>query len=86
MLPAADFDAFEVRPSLRVAEAAFAAFVPVCLFGVPVCDNALPDDVFVFDPVPLLVNVFEALEDAFVPVVFLFAVILDLRRMKQFYL
>lgn len=79
VLPAADFDAFDVRPSLSVDDAALAALVPVCLFGVPVWDNALADDVFDFDPVPLLVNVLEALEEAFVPVVFLFVAISVLR-------
>lgn len=77
VLPAADFDFFEVLPSRKVLEAALAAFLPVCLFGVPVWDRALPDEVLDFDPVPLLVRFFDALEDAFLPVVLLFVAISD---------
>lgn len=77
VLPAADFDCFEVLPSRKVLEAALAAFFPVCLFGVPVWDRALPDEVLDFDPVPLLVRFFDALEDALLPVVLLFVAISD---------
>lgn len=66
-----------MRPSLSVFDAALAAFELVWRFGVPVCDNALPEDVLVVAPVALLLNVFDALDEAFLPVVFLFAAISD---------
>lgn len=71
-LPAADFDALEVRPSRRVLDAAEAAACPVWRFGVPVCERALPEDFFVDLAVLLFVSVLEALEAAFLPVVFVF--------------
>ena len=74
MLPAADFDVLLVRPSRKVLDAADAAFDEVSLFGVPVCERALPAEDFEDFPVDLLVNVLEALLEAPLPVVFLFIV------------
>jgi len=71
-LPAADFAALEVLPSRNVADAALAALELVCRFGAPVWDKALPDKALDLAPVLLLVSVFEALDAALVPVVFLF--------------
>lgn len=64
-LPAADFEALLVRPSLRVLDAAVAAPDPVCFFGALTCDNALPAAFLEWDPVEILVNVFDALLAAF---------------------
>lgn len=75
VLPAADFDAFEVRPSRSVFDAALAALLPVWRLGVPVCDRALPEEVFVVLLVLLLLIVFEAFDEALLPVVRLFAAI-----------
>ena len=71
MLPAADFDALLVRPSLNVFEAALAAFAEEGFLGALRCDKALPDDVLVALAVLLLRRVFEADEPAFFPVTFL---------------
>lgn len=70
-LPAADLDALLVLPSRSVFDAAEAAFLEVCRFGVPVCDRALPAAFLDVFPVDLEVRVFDALEAAFFPVVFL---------------
>lgn len=72
VLPAADFDAFDVRPSRSVFEAADADFLLVCRLGVPVWESALADEVLVLLPVLLLRSVFDALDAAFLPVVSLF--------------
>jgi hypothetical protein len=48
VLPAADFDALDVRPSRSTALAADAAFADETFFGALVCDKALPLDVLVF--------------------------------------
>jgi len=78
-LPAADFDVLLVLPSLRVFEAAVAAFLDVCFFGDLVCDKALPAAALDFLPVDLLVKVFDALLAAFSPVTFLFMTSTPLR-------
>jgi hypothetical protein len=52
-----------------------AAFEPVCLLGVFVCESALPAAFFDFSPVPLLRNVFDAFDAAFLPVVLRFVAI-----------
>jgi hypothetical protein len=49
-----------VRPSVRVLEAAEAAFLLVCRFGAPVCDNALPEADFDALPVEPYDNVVDA--------------------------
>ncbi len=72
VLPAADFDAFDVRPSRNVSEAADADFSLDCRFGVPVWESALADEVLVLLPVLVLRSVFDALDAAFLPVVSLF--------------
>ena len=41
MLAAADLDVALVRPSVSTLDAVVAAEADVCLFGAPVCDNAL---------------------------------------------
>ncbi|MCX6177778.1 MAG: hypothetical protein NT163_00085 [Chlorobiales bacterium] len=69
-LPAADFDALLVLPSLSTFEAAVAAFALVCFFGDLVCDNALAAAALELVPVDLLVRVFDALVAAFDPVTF----------------
>ena len=51
MLPAADFEALDVRPSRRTELAADAAFAEETFFGALVCDRALPLDVLDFAPV-----------------------------------
>jgi hypothetical protein len=75
VLPAADFDALEVLPSLKVLDAALAALVEVCFLGAFVWDKALPEDAFEVLPVDLLLSVFDALDAAFLPVTFLLGII-----------
>ena len=55
-------------------EAAVAALVEVCLFGVVRCDNALPAADLDLLPVVLLLKVFEAALAALLPVTFLLAI------------
>lgn len=55
-------------------EAAVAALVEVCLFGVFRCDKALPAAVLDLLPVVLLLKVFEAALAALLPVTFLLAI------------
>ncbi len=74
-LAAADFECLDVRPSVSVLDAAVAAFLLVCRFGVPVWESAEPDAVLDFAPVAFDASVLEALDAAFFPVVFLFVVI-----------
>ena len=68
-----------VRPSRRVFEAAVTARLPVSFFGAFVCDRALLAADLDALPVDLLVKVFDALEAAFFPVVFLWAMIRSFR-------
>lgn len=77
-LPATDFELLEVLPSESVFEAAVAAILPVCLFGVFVWDNALPAAFLDFVPVLLVRIVFEAFVAAFFPVVLRFCAIVVL--------
>jgi len=74
-LPAADFDALLVLPSLRVFEAEVAAFADVCFLGALVCESALPAAAFDFVAVDLLVKVLDELVAAFLPVTFLFMIV-----------
>ena len=69
MLPAADFDAFAVRPSRSVFDALVAAFLDV-FFVVLRCESALPAAVFDVVDVDLLRSVFDAFFAAFAPVFF----------------
>lgn len=71
-LPAADFDALLVRPSLSVLAAADAAFLLVCLGGALVWERALPAEAFDVLPVDLDVKVWEALLAACLLVTFVF--------------
>jgi hypothetical protein len=73
-LPAALFESLLVLPSLKVFDAAVAAFDDVTFAGALVCDSALPAAVFDFEAVLELVNVFDALEAALEPVTFDFAI------------
>jgi hypothetical protein len=75
VLPAPDFDALEVLPSLKVLDAALAALVEVCFLGAFLWDKALPEDAFVLRPVDLFLSVFDALDAAFLPVTFLLGII-----------
>ena len=75
MLPAADFDALLVRPSLNVFDAALAAGLEVCFFGAFRWESALPAEAFDVFPVDLLRNVFDALLAAPFPVTFLLLII-----------
>lgn len=67
-------EALLVLPSPNVLDAAEAAFGEVCFEGDFVCDRALAAEVFDFEAVDLLVNVFEALLADFFPVTFVLAV------------
>lgn len=78
VLPAADFDALPVLPSLRTLDAALAALGEVCFRGAFVCDKALPDDVLVVLPVDLLLNVAEALLATPFPVTFFLPIFFSL--------
>jgi hypothetical protein len=73
-LPAADFDALLVRPSLSVFDAAVAASLDVDFDGAFVCERALPAADFDFALVDLLERVSEALEAAVLPVTLLPAI------------
>lgn len=68
-LPAADFEVLLVRPSLTTFDAECAADFEVVLFGAPVCESALPADVFDLSPVESSVKVLDALDAALRPVV-----------------
>jgi len=63
-LPAADLESLEVRPSLRVFDAAFAAGCDVTFCGAFRWDSALPAADFEAFPVEELERVFEALRAA----------------------
>ena len=67
MLPAADFEAFAVRPS-RSTDDAFVAAAFDVFFAVLLCESALPAELFDFGEVLLLLRVFDAFFAAFVPV------------------
>src|SRR5688572_10888197 len=60
-LPAADFDAFEVRPSRSTCDALVAAAAEVCFFGALVCASALPAADLELAPVDLPDSVLGAL-------------------------
>lgn len=70
VLPAADFEAFDVRPSRSTLLAADAAGADVTRVGLPVWANALPLEVFVFVPVLADLSVEDADRDADFPVSF----------------
>ena len=63
-LPAADFDALLVRPSLSVFDAAVAAVLLVCFDDVLACESALAAAVFDVIPIDPEVNVFDAFDAA----------------------
>jgi len=84
VLPAALFESLLVLPSLKVFEAAAAAFGDVTFAGALVCDNALPAAVFDFEAVLELVKVLDALEAAFEPVTFGFAILVLLSTFALF--
>lgn len=73
-----------VLPSPKTFDAAVAAFDDVTFDGALVWDNALPAEVFDFDPVLELVKVFDALEAAFEPVTFDFAILVLLSTFALF--
>ena len=60
-LPAADFDAFAVRPSRNTCDALVAAAADVCYSGALACASALPAADLDLLPVDLLESVFDAL-------------------------
>lgn len=70
VLPAAAFEAFEVRPSRSTPLAAEAAFAEVTFLGAFVCDKALPLEALVFAPVDADRRVEEAERAAPFPVTF----------------
>jgi len=74
-----------VLPSPNTFEAALAAFEDVTFAGALVWDSALPAAVFDFDPELELVKVFDALEAAFEPVTFGFAIWFSFRRWRCSY-
>jgi hypothetical protein len=78
-LPAADFEAFAVRPSRSTCDALVAAAAEVCFFGALACASALPAADFEFAPVDLLDSVFEALFAADFEVTSFFATGISLR-------
>jgi hypothetical protein len=59
-LPAADFEAFAVRPSRSTCDAWVAAAADVCFFGAFACARALPAADLELLPVDLLASVFDA--------------------------
>jgi hypothetical protein len=73
-LPAADFDAGAVRPSVNTLEADVAAAGDVDFFGALTCESALPAALFELAPVLDACSVFDAADAAFTPVVFAFAI------------
>ncbi len=75
-LPAADFEALLVLPSLSVFDAAVAARAEVVFLGALVCASALAAAVFDALPVDLLVNVFDAFDAALDPVTLLCAMLM----------
>ena len=74
-LAAADFEALLVRPSVRTLDATLATFAEVALFGAWTWDNALAAAVLDLEPVLAELSVLEAAEAAFVPVVFVLAIL-----------
>lgn len=64
MLPAADFESLDVRPSLSVFDAAFAAAGEVTFCEAFRWDSALPAEDFDVLAVEELESVFEALREA----------------------
>jgi hypothetical protein len=73
-LPAADFDAGAVRPSVNTLEADVAAAGDVDFFGALACESALPAALFELAPVLDAFSVFDAAAAALPPVVFAFAI------------
>jgi hypothetical protein len=74
-LPAADFPALPVRPSLSTFDAMLATLGEVLFLGASTCDKALPAAAFVFAPVLGDVKTFDAALAAFAWVVFDFPII-----------